>query len=271
MEGGMKKILMLLGIAIGITAGVLVLFRVAGNGNNQENGNGEKAAVSYIPVVSEEEAETILFDFKSLKKQGLSTDGIASVGESGAYIEIHKFADFMCPHCRTSTVLLEEAVKRWPGRIRIYYRHFPLDGTCNPLVGRKDPEALRCNGAQAALCAPDQNLLKEIYHGIFDFQLTGTPISPENLEKLAVSKGANWSAMLQCMGSAETSRKLQRDIKDAEKLNIQATPTLVVQDVLQPSGSPPREAFLHLLDSLVIEKEGPSAREELKKRLEAGN
>ena len=215
----------------------------------------------YLP---EDEADGLLKDFRALKTVDLDTRGLQSVeGSDEAYIEIQKFADFRCPHCYHAGEILKEAMKRWPGRIRIYYRHFPLDGTCNRLVGRVQEGAWSCNGAQAALCAPDQKIFAPFYHRLFDFQVENKMITLGELQKLTESLGGNWSRMLECMGSQKTAAALERDLKDAEKLSINATPTLVVNGHILPSGTPDREFFLHLMDALVLEKEGKTAYEKV--------
>lgn len=221
-----------------------------------------------ISLLSPDEAGQLLSDFRSLNRVELDEKGLDNVeGSDSAYITIHKFADFRCPHCYHAGEILKQAMERWPGRIRIFYRHFPLDGTCNPLVSRKQPGAFSCNGAQAALCAPEQGIFPAMYHDIFDFQKTGTMITPDALKSLTERLGGNWTKMVGCMSSKGTNRDLLRDVKDAELIKVQATPTLVINGYLMPSGTPDPGFFFRLLDAFVYESEGEAGYNEFRNRI----
>lgn len=221
-------------------------------------------------LLSEEKVESTLADLSALQEVNLNLNGIHSVeGAENGYIVIQKFADFLCPHCYHASQLLQEAMKRWPGRIKVYYRHFPLDSTCNPELHGKPNKPMgdwRCNGAQAAICAADYPKFPEFYHGIFEFQRQNLPITLEQLERLSQSNGLPWPQIQQCMGSVQTQQKLIRDITDAVKIKINSTPTLILNNRLLPAGTPDRIIFLHLIDALVYQKEGGSAYQEYRNR-----
>lgn len=256
MKDGIRSTLPGALVAAAVTVGLLVvLFAIS----PRKEGVAEIHGSDLLP---ESEVATTLRDFRALNSVDLNTTGLTSVeGEASAYIEIHKFADFRCPHCYHAGELLKEAMERWPGRIKIFYRHFPLDGTCNPMVGRVQEGGWSCNGAQAALCAPAQGILAPMYHGIFDFQVSNRMINLAELQKLTESLGGNWNQLFQCMGSRETARALERDLNDAKALEIKATPTLLVDGHMLTPGSPDRSYFLHLMDALVFEREGKAAYE----------
>ncbi len=122
-----------------------------------------------------------------------------------------------------------------------------------------------CNGAQAAICAPEQNIFPQIYHGVFAFQQSNQLIGLRELENLTVASGGNWSRMLACMGSAATQQKLRRDINDAGLVKVEATPTLVIQG-RSFRGAPPIEWFTAVIDAMVIEKEGAAAESDFAAR-----
>lgn len=212
----------------------------------------------------------MLADFAALKSVEFNEQGLKSrEGSENGYIVVHKFADFLCPHCLHASELLQEAMKRWPGRIQVYYRHFPLDSTCNPLLTgapQKPYGDWRCNGAQAAICAGDHPGFAGFYHGVFDLQNQRLPITLEHLERLSVNAGIPWNQLRTCMASQATQQKLMRDIDDAKKIDIHSTPTLIVNGKLLSPGVPDRKWFFQLLDSLVYEKEGNAAFDEYRAR-----
>lgn len=74
-----------------------------------------------------------------------------TIGNPNARVTIVKYADFNCGHCMHTSHILRQLLAEFPDQIKIYYKNFPLDGTCNPLVQRKDPSASSCIAASAAL------------------------------------------------------------------------------------------------------------------------
>ncbi|MCR9142261.1 MAG: thioredoxin domain-containing protein [bacterium] len=229
------------------------------------NHGGSVDQTIHNQLASPERREQLLRELRAFNQRPISTAGLTNYeGEDSAFIILHKWADFRCPHCLHAHELIRTAQQRWPGRIKVYYRHFPLDSTCNPLVGR-DGGGFSCNGSQAALCAP-QNIFGDFYHGVFQFQNSRIAISPDQLRRLNETLGGNWSAMVNCMGSAATQRKLLRDINEAEAINVQSTPTLVLEGHVLPPGTPRPEFFLGVMDALVIEKEGDAAIQDFQLR-----
>ena len=222
---------------------------------------GEKAM-----LMTQEKANEVLADFRSFKAANLENDVKTVSGDPNAYIVIHEFADFRCPHCYHMAHILHDLQKRWPGRIRIYYRFFPLDGTCNKKFGRKQPDSSSCNGAQAAICAAEQGIFTPMYGAIFDLLGEKASVSPERLQAITEKLGGNWSTLLNCMGSVKTVNAIDRDVILAEKLGLTGTPMVIVQDKIMLGGAIPREYAFQLIDALVLEKEGQAARDDFRKR-----
>jgi protein-disulfide isomerase len=60
---------------------------------------------------------------------GPLTDGTPSyrvTGPAGAPVTIVAFSDFQCPNCAMAEPVLKELLARHPGKIRFYFRHYPL-------------------------------------------------------------------------------------------------------------------------------------------------
>ena len=250
-------------------AAVLVLFVMAGSGRSgagSDHGHNHGQEAAGIPALAApDKVKGILEELRFFKKAGLSTAGLTNVeGERTGYIEIHKFADFNCPHCLHASYAMRAALKRWPGRVRIYYRHFPLDGTCNKAVGSKRGGS-SCIGATAALCAPVQGIFAPVYHGIFALQEGQKPITTTALQEIVEKNGGNWAKLAACMGSSQTLRALDHDIADAIKIEVESTPTLVLQDHKLPPGTPDMTYLMQMIDALVYEKEGQKAYDEYRR------
>ncbi|MEQ9366108.1 MAG: DsbA family protein [Leptospirales bacterium] len=244
---------------------VIALPAMFGAGGSANANDGANESNIHNTIAGEERRGQLLRELRAFNRQNISTAGLTNYdGEDTAFITLHKWADFRCPHCLHAHELIRTAQARWPGRIKVYYRHFPLDKTCNPLVGR-EAGGFSCNGAQAALCAP-QNIFGDFYHGIMEFQNGQIPITPDQLRRLNETLGGDWPAMVNCMGSAATQQRLLRDIKEAEAINVQSTPTVVLEGHVLPPGTPRPDFFLGLMDALVIEKEGEAAIQDFELR-----
>ena len=224
-----------------------------------------------VPLLNPEQVPAVLADFeRETKPVGVSDVGLDSLeGSPDGYIVVHKWADFRCPHCLHMSQLLQYALRRWPGRIRVYYRHFPLDGSCNPAM-RRDPTrqwpGYSCTGARAALCAPAQNIFPAFYHALFDLQERQVMIEPEVVQSIVQEFGGDWPAMQRCMEEPATEQKLLRDINQALAFEINSTPTVIVNGRMLPAGTPSTRAFIQVLDALVIQKEGAAAIEDFRRR-----
>lgn len=59
------------------------------------------------------------------------------------------FVDFQCRACKLAYEQLKRAIERHPGKLRIAYRHFPLDSACNPQQTRRN----HVNACRAAFAA----------------------------------------------------------------------------------------------------------------------
>lgn len=253
------------GILTALVTGALAL---AGH-NTASEVVTESSSASLLPP---DRVPTVVSDFHALKEVHLDVSTNRSrEGSDRGYIVVQKFADFLCPHCLHASYLLQEAMTRWPGRILVVYRHFPLDATCNPVIAEHSKPSKpygdwRCNGAQAAVCAADFPGFSVFYHGVFDLQNQQSPIDLAQLERLSGMAKIPWPALRSCMGAESTQRKLVRDIEDARSIKITSTPTLIVNGRLLPAGTPDRQWFLGLMDALVYEKEGQAAYDEYRSR-----
>ena len=50
------------------------------------------------------------------------------LGDPNAPVTIVEFADFCCPKCRTTAMPTRKLVDKYPGKVRLIFRHFPLRG-----------------------------------------------------------------------------------------------------------------------------------------------
>ncbi|MBK6604356.1 MAG: thioredoxin domain-containing protein [Leptospiraceae bacterium] len=135
------------------------------------------------------------------------------VGSPNAKITIVKYADFNCGHCMHTSHIISQLLADFPNDIKVYYKNFPLDGTCNPLVQRKDPSASSCIAASAALCANKQGKFKEVYNGLYNDNENGVRHTISSVKEIANKAGANMQQLQACMGSTEIQNFILAEVK----------------------------------------------------------
>ncbi|WP_061247862.1 thioredoxin domain-containing protein [Leptospira alstonii] len=169
------------------------------------------------------------------------------VGDPNAPITIVKYADFNCGHCMHTSKILKSFLSEYDGIIKVAYKNFPLDGNCNRLVGRKSPEASSCVAASAALCANQQNKFYPVYTGLYDDNEAGVMHTAVTVTRLAEKSGLKMDQFRACMGSPKIRDQINREVDEAEKLKINSTPTLFINNKPLPKSGTPDADFLRQL------------------------
>lgn len=181
----------------------------------------------------------------------INTTDAPFLGDAGAPITIVKYADFNCGHCMHTSHILRQILTEFPGMVKVNYKNFPLDGNCNRLVGRKSPDASSCIAASASICAKKQNKFKEMYIGLYDDNEKGMHHSAGSVLELANNAGLNMAQFQACMGSEETKNYINKEVDEGEKLNIQSTPSLFVNNKAIDPGTPNPDFLRALIKKLI--------------------
>lgn len=160
---------------------------------------------------------------------GNTRDSSPWVGSSNPELTVIEYSDYLCPFCRRSHIALRKWVDTHPGKIKLVHRQFPLDELCNRLLTRPfHPGA--CALAKAAYCAGEQGRFWQmndyfIYKGTPSEQDLGGAIT-----KLAETLVPDARAFKECLVSTEANEAIKKDIEEALSLNIEGTPSYVVNN-----------------------------------------
>ena len=173
----------------------------------------------------------------------------ATLGPQGAPITIVEFSDFQCPYCRLGALSLNTVLNRYPGKIRVIFKHFPLDQNCNSsLQGSGHHSA--CEAAKLAHCAHQQGQFEAVYETLFEKQNLFQP--GHVLELIQPLPGIQLTSLEACMNSPETQVKIVQDIQAGTKHKVEGTPTFFVNGHKIVGILPPQEWYKiidHLLKS----------------------
>lgn len=178
----------------------------------------------------------------------VQTDSSHSFGSADAAITIVEFSDFECGHCAAFHQSLEDVLHRGSEKVRVVFRHFPLDSACNPKVPtRLHPQA--CLAAIAAECAGEQGKFWEYHNVLFDNQ---QQLGREFLIGFAARLGLDQARFASCLSSDEARARVQRDAEAGAQLGIDSTPTVfingrTIKGALEPA---------RLVDALVLARAG---------------
>jgi len=161
-------------------------------------------------------------------------DRAAIRGAADAPVTIVEFSDFHCPFCKRVQPTLAQLLERYPGKVKLAYRDFPIDSL--------HPQARRA--AEAARCARDQGKFWEYHDLLFAGPASG---APEDLERFAGQVGLDVAAFGGCLAGGTHRAAVQRDVDEAARLGLSGTPAFFING--RPlTGAQPLEAFARVIE-----------------------
>jgi hypothetical protein len=187
----------------------------------------------FQPASDQEMADSIL-NSKSIPVAIEPID--PSIGPKDAPITIVEFSDFQCPYCRMGAMEVNTLLYRYPGKIRVVFKNFPLDQKCNP----ESPQTMHpaaCEAAKASLCSHEQGQFESAYENLFENQGS---LAEGRVKDLLKNLQLDQTQFSTCMESAQPTLTISRDIQLGKSLGINATPTFFVnghkvEGILPPS------------------------------------
>lgn len=164
----------------------------------------------------------------------VSTDGAPIRGTADAPVTVVEFSDFHCPFCKRVQPTLTKVLEKYPGKVRLLFRHLPLDAL--------HPQAR--NAAEASWCAQDQGKFWE-YH---DLLFANAPKAGEDdLKHYAEQIDLDVKKFESCLSQNTHRDSIQRDIDEVTKLGMSGTPAFFING--RPlSGAQPLEKFVQVID-----------------------
>jgi protein-disulfide isomerase len=146
--------------------------------------------------------------------KNIDVSGAPAKGAASPSVLIAEFADFECPACAGVRPVLDETIEKYPGEVRLVFKHFPL---------AMHPNAEKA--ARAAVAAFKQNKFWDMHRVLFENQ---RELAPDNVEKLARELGLDMKRFVQDRDSEATADAVARDRKQGEALDISSTPSLFI-------------------------------------------
>jgi protein-disulfide isomerase len=165
----------------------------------------------------------------------LDLEGAPIRGAQEAPVTIVEFSDFHCPFCRSVQPTLTELLKRYEGKVRLVYKHLPLDSL--------HPQARRAS--QASWCAGTQGKFWEFHDAVY---ASGTSDAGDPAMAAVASQiGLDAGAFATCLAGPQSAQVVDRDVQQGSALGLTGTPGFFING-RELTGAQPLEAFVKVID-----------------------
>jgi len=151
-------------------------------------------------------------------------------GPAGKELELVEFADFQCPHCKDAQGTMDKLAADFPNA-HIVFQNFPLV--------KIHPEAMQAAEYGACVAKLGGNAAFFQYAAaVYDGQagLASTDGAALTLNSAVSKAGQDPDKVAACAKEPSTEAAVKADIKLAEDLNVNQTPSLAINGRLIPLG-----------------------------------
>ena len=166
---------------------------------------------------------------------GVTAEGHPWLGAAQPEIEIEVFSDYQCFQCKKMHMYLRQLLERYPDRLRIVHRHYPMDHEVNPIVrtpfhrGSGKMALLAIYAAANDKFWPMNDIL---------FQLAGQKETID-LKYIAKRTGLDPIELFKAIKDPLNRIKLNRDVKDGIEYGIDGTPGFIIDGKVHTGTIPP--------------------------------
>lgn len=166
---------------------------------------------------------------------GITEDGHPWIGAERPKLIITEFTDYKCFQCKKMHFFLRQLIAKYPDKIRLVHRNFPMDHSVNPIV--KEPFHIGSGKmALMAIHAATQNKFWQMNDILFEIAGESDVI---DLGELAVQLGMDRKTLARSVNDPAARQALQHDILSALKLQISGTPAYVINQNVYLAQIPP--------------------------------
>lgn len=154
-------------------------------------------------------------------------------GPAKAPVTVVSFADYQCPYCQRAEQTVAELLRRYPEKLRLVHRDFPLDF---------HPRARMA--ARASYCAGEQGRFWDYHRGLL---LQPGDYGDAELRARARALGLQEDPFGTCLASPRFDALIAGGLEDGKKLGVNSTPTFFINGRMV-SGARPVEHFAQIID-----------------------
>lgn len=140
------------------------------------------------------------------------------MGPADAAVTIVEFSDFQCPFCGVLAERLHALQEKYPDEVAVVYRHFPLATHSHAVAA-----------VRASECAAAQGRFAAFHDALFAAR---DSIGAIPWSRFATTAGvADTASFRRCADGSGPLRALARDTLAGRRLEVSATPTLLINEL----------------------------------------
>ena len=171
---------------------------------------------------------------KDLEKQfedpvQIETKGRVTFGDEKAPVTIVEYSDFQCPACAGASEYVKAVLKKYDGKVKLVYKHFPLS-----FHKMAEPAAAYFE----AVAMEDHEKARQFHDHIFrDFhekyaKLKNKAVIETKLQELTKTVGADLNKVKANLASAK--KIVDQDKAEGARLRVRGTPSFFINGVRPP-------------------------------------
>jgi Protein-disulfide isomerase len=145
------------------------------------------------------------------------------LGAREPILTVTEFSDYECPYCRQAHAQLRYIVAKFPDRVRLIHRHFPLDQACNRSIEHPFHQTA-CRAALVAECAGRAGRFWEANDYLFE---PSNSLDTRSTKQIAADLKLDPVALDRCMKGEELAA-VKNDIEVGIALKLEGTPAFLV-------------------------------------------
>ncbi len=163
-------------------------------------------------------------------------------GSASKDLELVEFADFECPHCKEAQASMDKLAVDFP-KARIVFQSYPLE--------RIHPEAkLAAEYGACVTKISGSNAFFQFANAVFDGQegLATADGAALTLNSAVTKAGLDPAKVAACASTPSVSEEVESSVQLAQDLNINQTPTLMVNGRQVPIGGVPYDTLKKIVE-----------------------
>ena len=197
---------------------------------------------------AKEEQTRVEEEFKNPKKPVIEDDRVV-FGKKDAPITIVEYSDFQCPYCGRGYSTVKEVEKSYAGKVRIVFKHLPLDF---------HPMAMPAAKYFEAIAMQDGSKAEKFHDEVFSNQTQLNQEGEKFLKATAKKVGANLAKIEKDLSSDRVKNRIQTDMAEAKKFEFSGTPGFLINGI-SLRGAYPAPEFKKIIDRQLTASGGPAA------------
>lgn len=201
------------------------------------NKAAQEAQKNQAEKAQEDEKKARDEEFKNPLKPEIKENRVV-FGNKAAGITIVEYSDFQCPYCSRGYQTIQEVRKEYGDKVRIIFKHLPLDFHPLAMPAAKYFEALAKQSPEKAekfhdMVFENQGMLKDKGEAYF--------------KEVAKKIGADLKKLETDLKSEEIANLIKTDMEEAKKFNMSGTPGFIINGV-SLRGAYPFPEFKKIID-----------------------